>query len=308
MGIRLGNAPCSWGVEFADDPRNPPWDKVLDECAAAGFSGIELGPVGFFPDDPAELGSALEARGLILAGGVVFQPFHDGQKWDAVRATLIRTCQGLAAHGAAQVILIDSISRVRSPFIGRSHDAPRMSQSDHLAFLDRIREAIGIAEGFGLTTSIHPHAGGYCDFQDECDWFMDEFPADRLQLCIDTAHMTLAGMDPLAMTRAYAGRISHVHLKDLDPGKKAALVRDGQDFYDACADDLFCRLGEGEVNFTAFRELLGTIGYDGWCIVEQDCAPDATISKMDLAKANRLYLGSVGFESSPADHDWKNIP
>ena len=32
MTIKIGNAPCSWGVEFADDPRNPPWTRVLDEC------------------------------------------------------------------------------------------------------------------------------------------------------------------------------------------------------------------------------------------------------------------------------------
>ena len=56
MTIRIGNAPCSWGVEFADDPRNPPWQRVLDECRAAGYDGIELGPIGFMPEDPAVLG------------------------------------------------------------------------------------------------------------------------------------------------------------------------------------------------------------------------------------------------------------
>ncbi len=43
--IKIGNAPCSWGVEFADDPRNPNWRKVLEENASAGYTGIELGPV-----------------------------------------------------------------------------------------------------------------------------------------------------------------------------------------------------------------------------------------------------------------------
>ena len=43
------------------------------------------------------------------------------------------------------------------------------------------------------------------------------------------------------------------------------------------------------------RELLDRIGYDGWCTVEQDCAPDAAISKVELARANRDYLASVGF-------------
>ena len=55
MTISIGNAPCSWGVEFSDDPRNPPWETVLKENAEAGYKGIELGPVGYMPEDPAVL-------------------------------------------------------------------------------------------------------------------------------------------------------------------------------------------------------------------------------------------------------------
>ena len=42
MSIRIGNAPCSWGVEFPNDPRNPTWEKVLEECSFAGYKGIEF--------------------------------------------------------------------------------------------------------------------------------------------------------------------------------------------------------------------------------------------------------------------------
>ena len=77
MSIRIGNAPCSWGVEFAKDDRNPTWQTVLEQCSRAGYTGIELGPVGFMPEDPAELGDALAANGLELIGGVVFRAFHD---------------------------------------------------------------------------------------------------------------------------------------------------------------------------------------------------------------------------------------
>jgi inosose dehydratase len=52
MTIQIGNAPCSWGVEFPNDPRNPAWRTVLAQCAEAGYTGIELGPVGFMPEDP----------------------------------------------------------------------------------------------------------------------------------------------------------------------------------------------------------------------------------------------------------------
>ena len=72
MSIRIGNAPCSWGVEFADDERNPTWQTVLQECSAAGYTGIELGPVGYMPEDPSVLADALAENNLELIGGVVF--------------------------------------------------------------------------------------------------------------------------------------------------------------------------------------------------------------------------------------------
>ena len=68
MTIRIGNAPCSWGVEFANDPRNPSWRTVLKENAEAGYTGIELGPVGFMPEDPVELGEAALDQILELLG------------------------------------------------------------------------------------------------------------------------------------------------------------------------------------------------------------------------------------------------
>jgi inosose dehydratase len=119
MTIRIGNAPCSWGVEFADDPRNPSWTRVLDECKAAGYDGIELGPIGFMPEDPNQLGDALATRGLALIGGVVFRPFHDPAKWDEVKDAAVRTCKSLAAHGARHLVLIDSISPRRATTAGR---------------------------------------------------------------------------------------------------------------------------------------------------------------------------------------------
>ena len=107
MTIRIGNAPCSWGVEFADDPRNPPWRQVLADCAAAGYRGIELGPIGFMPEDPACWVRPWRENDLELIGGVVFRPFHDPAKWDEVQDAAQRTCKALVAHGAKHLVLID---------------------------------------------------------------------------------------------------------------------------------------------------------------------------------------------------------
>ena len=108
-----------WGVEFADDPRNPDWRQVLRENAQAGYGGIELGPVGFMPEDPALLGEALSEFGQTLIGGVVFRPFHDPAKWDDVLDGARRTIKALTAHGAQHLVLIDSISPRRAPTAGR---------------------------------------------------------------------------------------------------------------------------------------------------------------------------------------------
>ena len=294
--MKLGNAPCSWGVEFEGNPLNPGWKRVLDECSQAGFRGIDLGPVGFFPEDQPLLRDALSARHLELSSAVVFRPFHDPSAAKDCRDATIRTCKSLAAQGAKQLVLIDSIALERTRTIGRPDLAPCLDADQWRGFVARIRDAALIAtEEFGLTASIHAHAGGYCDFEEEHDRLLNEIDEKLLKICVDVAHASLAGMDPFALTRRYASRLAHVHLKDLNPAMKAAVVRDGIEFYEACANDLFCQMGSGQVDFAAFKFLLDEVGYDGWCTVEQDCAPDSTASRADVAQANRSYLTSVGF-------------
>jgi len=78
--------------------------------ATARHKGIELGPVGFMPEDPQVLGPALADHGLELIGGVVFRPFHDPSAWNDVLDGAHRTCAALKAHGACHFVLIDSIS------------------------------------------------------------------------------------------------------------------------------------------------------------------------------------------------------
>jgi inosose dehydratase len=128
--INIGNAPCSWGVEFADDPRNPDWRRVLKENAEAGFTGIELGPVGYMPEDPAVLTEALAEYNQELIGGVIFRAFHDPDAWEDVMDGSIRTCKALAAHGATRLVIIDSISPRRAPTAGRADEAEQMDKAE----------------------------------------------------------------------------------------------------------------------------------------------------------------------------------
>ncbi|MBO6757272.1 MAG: TIM barrel protein [Roseibium sp.] len=297
MTIKIGNAPCSWGVEFANDPRNPTWQTVLDECREAGYRGIELGPVGFMPEDPGTLGDALSQRGLELIGGVVFQPFHDPAKWEDVRNAADRTCRALQAHGARHFVMIDSISDSRAATAGRPAEGEQMTPAEWSGFRARIEETAKKAAGdHGLVPSIHPHAGGFMDFEDEVERLLDEVDASHLKICLDTGHSLYAGFDPVAFMDRHMDRISYMHFKDIDPDIRADTIARRADFYDACGDGIFCNLGKGAVDFPAVKQRLDRAGYNGWCTVEQDCDPNKADSPLNDAKENRNYLASIGFE------------
>ncbi|EFO34175.1 xylose isomerase domain-containing protein [Roseibium sp. TrichSKD4] len=297
MSIRIGNAPCSWGVEFPDDPRNPAWKTVLKECAEAGYKGIELGPVGFMPEDPAVLRDALAEHDLELIGGVVFRPFHDPQAWDNVLDGTVRTCKALVAHGAKHLVLIDSISPRRAPTAGRVNEAEQMDQAEWSAYRDRIAEAARIgAEEYGLTVGMHAHAAGFMDFEPELERLLNEIDEKILKICFDTGHHSYAGFDPVAFMKKHIGRISYMHFKDIDPKVKADVIENRTGFYDACGQGIFCNLGDGDVDFPQVRQILLDNNFEGWCTVEQDCDPTLDVSPMDDAKANRLYLESIGFK------------
>ena len=296
MTIRIGNAPCSWGIEFASDPSYPAWEAVLDQCAGAGYKGIELGPVGYMPEDPAILGPALAQRELELIGGVVFRPFHDADAWEDVMDGSVRTCKALAAHGAKHLVLIDSISPRRAPTAGRASEAEQMDKAEWTAYRDRIATIAKMgAEEYGLTVGIHAHAGGFMDFEPELERLLDEVDEKILKICFDTGHHSYAGFDPVAFMKRHIDRISYMHFKDIDPVVKADVVAKRTDFYKACGQGIFCNLGKGDVDFPAVRQILLDAGFEGWCTVEQDCDPSVPGTPLEDARENREYLQSIGF-------------
>ena len=296
MTIKIGNAPCSWGIEFPSDPSYPTWESVLDQCAGAGYKGIELGPIGFMPEDPAILAPALAARDLQIIGGVVFRAFHDSAMWDDVMDASVRTCNALVAHDAQHLVLIDSISPRRAPTAGRASEAEQMDHAEWTAFRDRIATIARMgAEEYGLTVGIHAHAAGFMDFEPELERLLDEVDTSILKICFDTGHHSYAGYDPVAFMKRHMDRISYMHFKDIDPVVKADVVANRTDFYKACGQGIFCNLGQGDVDFPAVRQILLDAGFKGWCTVEQDCDPSMPGTPLEDARANREYLQSIGF-------------
>ena len=85
--IAVANAPVSYGafeLTVGHDPDVPDGITVLDQVAAAGYAGIDLGPVGYLGSGE-RLGELLAERGLGLAGAYVELPYAEH---DALERTL----------------------------------------------------------------------------------------------------------------------------------------------------------------------------------------------------------------------------
>lgn len=295
MKVKTSNAPVSWGVSYVGQPGAPPWQTVLREIADAGYRFTELGPIGFYPEDPKRFGEALAETRLTLVAGHIFEHLHDPRRRAHCLDVARRVLKMIAPNGARRLVVIDHVTPQRGAAAGRSDIALRLDQGDWKQMMDLITEVATIArDEHGVTATLHPHAATHIEYRDETDRAMDDLDPSLVKLCVDTGHSAYAGVDPVDLVKTYGERTRHLHFKDVDPKVRARVVKDGIDFDRAVALGVFCRLGSGMVDFPAFRGALEEAGYDGAGTVEQDVEPSAILNPIADATGSLAYLKSVG--------------
>ncbi|HEX7291509.1 MAG TPA: TIM barrel protein [Conexibacter sp.] len=286
--IQLATGPVTWGVDFADAPGNPPWETVLDEIQRSGVGALELGPVGYLPEDPETLREALRSRGLTAVGSFIFDDMHEPARGDAIVAVARRACRAIAGAGGRVLVIIDKPGPERVATAGRSEAAPRLPQAAWAGMLATIARVADVAREHGLRPALHPHAGSCIEFEDE----LERIAADTdLDLCLDTGHLAYAGSDPVAPLRRYASRLAHVHLKDVDGAVLARVRVHGLDFWSALEQRIFCPLGAGVVDLPAVLAELERQRYEGFATIEQDRVPGSGAPLDDL-RASLRALGA----------------
>jgi inosose dehydratase len=295
MSVKLANAPVSWGVDYADDPKNPDWSRVMDEIAAAGYRYSELGPYGYFPTDPATSKNEFARRGLTVVAGFVFKNLHDPARTEEVLDVVGRTCKLLVAVGGRRLVVIDHISSERMRTAGRRDlatplDAPALGHM--VSLIDRIAD---VAIEQGVAPVIHQHAGSYIEFEDELEYILSRLEPSRLGICIDTGHMAYAGIDPVAFYKRHADRVWYFHFKDIDRSVHERVLRCPIPFLHAVDHKVFCPMGKGVVDWPALVAAVKEHEYSGAATVEQDIDPTISLSPLEDARTSLAYLKSVGF-------------
>jgi inosose dehydratase len=292
MHLRIANAPTSWGVEDPGEPANPPWRRVLDEVAAAGYAGIELGPLGYLPEDSDRLRRELDARELELVAGFVFAPLHTPAGAAEALRVARATCALLAACGARYLVVIQGFTPGRERSAGRPGEASGLSGAEWTVLAAAVDQLARVAsEDHGLVPCVHPHAGTHVEFEPEIERLLACTDPKLVSVCIDTGHCAYAGVDPVALYRRHAERVAYLHLKDL---RREPLRERPLSFEDAVAAGVFCPLGDGVVDFAGLGAALDEHGFEGWATVEQDRLPTDTASPAQHAAASLRHLRAAG--------------
>jgi inosose dehydratase len=292
--IIIGTAPDSWGVWFADDPKQTPWERFLDEVAEAGYKWIELGPYGYLPNDPSRLADELKARDLRVSAGTVFTAFHRGRaQWEEAWEPARRVAELTAAMGGEHIVVIPAMWRDDVTGLPVENEVLSSEQWDSL-FNGHNELGRRLHEQFGLAQQFHSHADSHVLTQDDIETLLKNTDPALLNLCLDTGHAEYGGASSVDLIRKYPERIGYLHLKQVDPGVMERVRAENLTFAAANAAGVMTEPPGGLPDLREVLEEVEKLDRPIFGIVEQDMYPVAFDVPLPIAKRTRNYLLSCG--------------
>lgn len=284
MAVRFGVSPIAWAND--DMPElggDTAVETILDDAAALGFEGVELG--GRFPRDPAVLGPTLARRGLALIGGWYSMGLLT--RSPAVEIAALQPHLALLKALGSPVFIAAETSNAIHGDRGRPlADFPRLAPTAWPAFGAALNAVAAHVASHGLRFAYHFHLGTVVERPDDLDRFLAHTAA-RVGLVVDTGHAALAGIDSEALIRAHPARVAHVHAKDVRRKVFEQIAADRRSFLDGVLAGMFTAPGDGDLDFAPMLGALADTGYDGWIVIEAEQDPKradpVTYSRLGLA-------------------------
>jgi inosose dehydratase len=281
--VRIGINPLTWTND--DLPalgEDNSLEKCLTEARQAGYEGVELGRK--FPRDAAVLGPILEKFRLNLVSGWYSGRLLERSVEDEIKAmrphlTLLKTL------GSSAMVFCEVSRCVHGERKVPLSQRPKLAQTEWAPFSRDLDQVASYLDDQGVRMAYHHHMGTVIQAEDEVDRMMDS--TKHVGLLLDTGHLTFAGGDPLRALKRHAGRITHVHCKDIRKDRLAQARKQDLSFLDAVLGDVFAVPGDGSIDFEPILKELSSRQYSGWLVVEAD---------QDPAKAHPLTHARIGHD------------
>ena len=290
MRASVAGAPVSFGV-FEMTPKGQETiapDDMLATLADGGYSGIDLGPLGYLGSRDV-LRERLKNFDLDLAGGWVQLPFSDTEAFEASLPVLreaLAVFSDAAAAGPARLplpTLADDGSAAHRATPGRGAAVGVLDDAAWGRLLANTERAATFVRDAGFEPTFHHHAGTFIESPAEIDRFLANVD---IGLTLDTGHLVIAGGDPLDAVQRWGDRINHLHLKDVDVTELERVLAAGGGMSEVWEAGVFVALGRGDVSLAPVLDALERWGFDGWIVVEQDVlnGPGVTLDTFRAAR------------------------
>jgi inosose dehydratase len=192
----------------------------------------------------------------------------------------------LAGVGAEQLV----VRPVGSAWMG-----PRLGPDD-VKVIGELWNRVGeLTSASGVGVALHYDCLGAVHTADELRALLAATDPATVGLALDTAELTIGGIDPVAFYQEQPERVTHVHLKDTRytdtgeeyrmPGAETTMLKGGAG---RRIERWFFELGTegGLVDLKGFIGALREQGYRGWVVVESDHGGNPA----ELAMLNSWYL------------------
>jgi inosose dehydratase len=269
-GAAFAGAATRYRVGITTNTRGG-WEKDVfasfREAREVGYRWVETF-IHYFTDywdKPGELKARLEEIGVRLVtisnGGPLEMRFHEPARHPAILRDHLRLIRFIRHFGCTHL---------------KMNLGPRRPEGTTEEDLRQIAKVLGelgrLARQEGVKIAPHAHMWSQLENRREIDFVMENTDPQDVHFVLDTGHVTLAGIDPIELTRKLGFRIVEFHLKDTKPetrgGAKTRLDRP-----DMMNDPPFFPLGHGGVDFPALKAELDRMGWSGWLTVELDSSP-----------------------------------
>jgi inosose dehydratase len=251
-------------------------DSTLKMLSDYGFHGIEASMVlektaGTARDLKAKMDKYNVACANYWGGGTYFDPEDPAKVRATVEDNIALAREHIAVCGGHHLKVNLTMRDIKA------HPIPGWWKADQLGALAKTLNEIGKGcAASGVKFCFHPHNWTLIDpypAGDEVKKIMDLTDPKYVFMVADTAHLSLAGTDPIKFVNEWFPRIGDIHLKDVilkySPAKSGwkgpAPTREEHE-----KDNLYKQFGTGGVDFVGFLGALRAKGYDQWVSLDFD--------------------------------------
>ena len=293
--VHLGITPTGWSN--GDDPTidlDPPipYQQILSEMALSGFQGSQTS--GKYPQDIEVLKSELKLRNLKISEPWVGTEFTVAGKRDDTIKEFKKQMKFMKEMGGTKIVVAELGSAVHQKPVDPLLNRPKFTDQQWQDLTDGLNRLGSMAKDEGMQLCYHPHVGTGVETLDDIDRLMKNTDPRYVKLLLDTGHLYYAGVDPLEVTKKYAQRIKHVHLKNIRQSILDDSIQSGRSFLDSIREGVFTVPGdsEGAIDFQPIFQELAKANYQGWLVVEAEQDPNK-VNPLQYAMIAHKYLHEV---------------